>query len=74
MVNPETGPAKENASIHVSVELPAELVNKAREAGVDVEVVCQAAIATALALKSNWTVMQRASCSAMDDIVGRFKR
>jgi post-segregation antitoxin (ccd killing protein) len=74
MVHPEPGSAEDTASGHVSVELPATLVTKAREAGVDVEAVCRAAISTALALRSNWTAMQRASRSAMDEIVGRFKR
>jgi post-segregation antitoxin (ccd killing protein) len=74
MMHPATGPAEDKASEHVSVELPATLVNKAREAGVDVEAVCRTAISTALGFKSNWTAMQRASQSAIDDIMGRFKR
>jgi post-segregation antitoxin (ccd killing protein) len=74
MANHEPGSAEDTASGHVSVELPATLVTKARAAGVDVEAVCRAAISTALALRSNWTAMRRASRSAMDEIVGRFKR
>jgi post-segregation antitoxin (ccd killing protein) len=73
-MNPETDRAEDKASEHVSVELPAILVNNAREAGVDVEAVCRTAISTALGFKSNWTAMQRASRSAMDDIMDRFKR
>jgi post-segregation antitoxin (ccd killing protein) len=52
-VNPETDSVQEKASEHVSVELPANLVNKAREAGVDVEAVCRTAISTAAGFKSN---------------------
>jgi post-segregation antitoxin (ccd killing protein) len=50
------------------------LVNKAREAGIDVEAVCRTAISTAVGLNSNWTAMQRASRNVMDEIAGRFKR
>ncbi len=56
---------------YVSVELSANLVNKARKAGVDVEAVCRTAIATAIGLKSNWTAMQRASRDVMDKIAGQ---
>jgi post-segregation antitoxin (ccd killing protein) len=73
-VDPETGAAEEKVSEHVSVELPASLVNKAREAGIDVEAVCRTAISTAVGLNSNWTAMRRASRNVMDEIAGRFKR
>ena len=51
-MDPEPGPPEENASEHVSVELPASLVSNAREAGVDVEAVCRAAISTALSARA----------------------
>jgi post-segregation antitoxin (ccd killing protein) len=73
-MNPETDRVEEKAPGHVSVELPATLVTKAREAGVDVEAVCRTAISTALGFQSNWTAMQRASRSAIDEIMGRFKQ
>ncbi len=73
-MNPETNQAEDKASEHVSVELPATLVNNAREAGVDVEAVCRTAISTALGFKSNWAAMQRASRSAINELMGQFKR
>jgi post-segregation antitoxin (ccd killing protein) len=73
-MNPEIDRAEDKASEHVSVELPATLVNNAREAGVDVEAVCRTAISTALGFKGNWTAMQRASRSAINELMGQFKR
>ncbi len=73
-MNSETDRVEDKASEHVSVELSAILVNNAREAGVDVEGGCRTAISTALGFKSNWTAMQRASRSAIDEIMGQFKR
>ncbi len=43
-MNSETTPAEETAPRYVSVELSANLVNEAREAGVNVEAVCRTAI------------------------------
>jgi post-segregation antitoxin (ccd killing protein) len=73
-VDPETEPVEEKASEHVSVELPANLVNKAREAGIDVEAVCRTAVSTAVGFKNNWMAMQRAGRSVIDEVAGRFKR
>ncbi len=73
-MDPETGSADGKVPEHISIQLPANLVKDAREAGVDVEAVCRTAISTAIGLKSNWTAIQRASREVMDKIAGQFKR